>query len=285
MNSIEDILNTYFNGEIQNVTRRNLHFIDGIDPGVKNELIELKKKYNKDKRNEENKQKISLLLNDIHSINVDGLMENLPPHETQQRSNIHENECYRLLCQHFQATELDPSTFRTFISKNERQWINNNGDSLIDNPVASIPIIHHDNLNMNVTYVIKQPSGSQRYPDIAMIKLTPDNYLQIAYIECKQIKPTWNNTPPKRCSHCIYICGSEIFNGELITSANDQLMISNYINDYTDLVSKYNELTDIFKFVRYKKIELKQWPTQHFIDRQGQNIPLITDTLLRFVCD
>ena len=202
---------------------------------------------------------------------------------TQITSREHENTCYQLIQQHFNATELQGGPFRDLIRANGRQWINNSGTSLIDNPVVSIPITSNPlNLEADTPYIIKQPSGSQRYPDIAMIQLTDDNNLQIVYIECKQKRPTWNNTPPKRFRHCLYICGNQVFNGEIITSEDEQLLVKKYIQRYTELVREFNELTDIFKFVRYKKIELRQWPTQYFLDSQDQNIPLITETLSRF---
>ena len=115
-----------------------------------------------------------------------------------------------------------------------------------------------------------------------IFRLDQDNNLQLAYIECKQNIPNFNNNPPKMNKNCIYICGNKIFNGFLLTTQDWQDKKNEYIERLNSLREEYT--SENMRIVSYRVIELP-WNggrgPQTFIDREEQNIPLITDCLSR----
>ena len=117
-----------------------------------------------------------------------------------------------------------------------------------------------------------------------LTRLDENNHLQLAYIECKQEVPKFNNNPPKMNKNCIYICGNKMYNGFLLTTQEWQDKKNDYIQRYNSLVQEFSAEDMII--IPYKVIELK-WirgrGPQCFIDREEQNIPLITECLSRYL--
>ena len=136
----------------------------------------------------------------------------------------------------------------------------------------------------NQNYITEQPSGGPDYPDYVLIRLDMESNVQILYIECKQMRPKFNNNPPKMKKNCLYVCGNKLYNGFLLTTPEWQDHKDRYITRYRELINEFH--TDEFRVVLYKVIELK-WITGEgprcFIERKDQNIPLITETVSRFV--
>lgn len=129
------------------------------------------------------------LINTIQTIKLINHGEN-----TQLTANEHETICYDILQNHFQATPLSSTEWRNLLIRNRFNTRSFTGD-----PLLEITIVDHQNLKTNKSYIIKQPFGSQRYPDIILCKIiSSDNETKcmLTYFECKQMKPTWNNTPP-----------------------------------------------------------------------------------------
>jgi len=204
---------------------------------------------------------------------------------TQMTSSEHEKRCSEILREGFQADTLDKKKFRSFVMDNGYQVCSHSEDSLNRSCVPSIPIINNSlNLTTNINYIIDQPSGSQNYPDIMLIRLDEQNNLHLAYIECKQSIPKFNNNPPKMNINCIYICGKDLYNGFLLTTQEWQDRKNEYIEKYYALVQEFT--TDDMLIVPYKVIELN-WiqgmGPQCFIDRSEQNVPLITECFSRFL--
>ena len=195
---------------------------------------------------------------------------------TQLTSTNHEMACHIILKEELQCQELVPISFRGLLTRNDHTTAN-----FTTNPQGTIDISNMDGLECNVNYIVHQPFGSQRYPDIIIFRIN-DGIANILYVECKQLKPTWNNTPAKRCRHCIYICGNTIFCGELLVREDDETHKEYFIQKYRELVEECNGFDTNYRFVQYKKIELKNWPPPCFMSRQDENIPLINQTLSRF---
>lgn len=239
--------------------------LSGTHKNLKNFIVQVS---NKMDRTQE-------LITTIQTIQLTNHGEN-----TQLTANQHETICYDILQIHFHATSLEKTRWRFLLTRNGF-----NTRSFTDDPLPEITIRDNQNLESNQSYIIKQPFGSQRYPDIILCKLVScDNETKciLTYVECKQPIPTWNNTPAKRCKHCLYICGNKPFNGFIITSQEEQILIQQYIQRYIDLCQEFNQYESNISIIPYKKIELREWPTPYFIERQNQNIPLIHETLSRF---
>ena len=196
---------------------------------------------------------------------------------TQETGDKHENICFNIFKEELSCQELDSNSFKKLLRINN-YTTNVDFTSL---PSETLNITNINGLEYNKNYSVKQPFGTQRYPDNIIFRIS-DNKTDILYLECKQSRPTWNNTPAKRCKHCLYICGNEIFNGSLIMSEEEQIHINSFVQRYRDLVDEFNNLDNNINFVTYKKIELRKWPTPYFIEKQSQNIYLINETLSRF---
>lgn len=197
---------------------------------------------------------------------------------TQLTGAAHENCCSTIIKEALSCQELDTNSFKNMLRAN---YDYTTGVNFTNDPPETINITNINGLEYNTNYIIKQPFGSQNYPDNIVFRIT-DNIANILYIECKQLIPTWNNTPAKRCKHCIYICGNEIYNGLLIMSEGDRIHINRFVQRYRGTVDEFNNLDTNIRIVASKKIELKKWPTPYFRERQSQNIPLINETLSRF---
>ena len=220
------------------------------------------------------------LIEDISNIN-----SNNHGSDTQITAKEHERTISEIFHNKFQAKPIEKKIFRKFIklNGNGRQW-SYGKDSF--NRVCDESLEVNDNslqLIPGQNYIIDQPGGGQDYPDCAMVRLDERNNLQIAYIECKQMKPKFNNNPPKMNKNCLYVCGTKIYNGFLLTTPEWQEHNESYKQKYKELVDEFTN--DEFKPVLYKVIELN-WGEEGpkcFIEREGQNIPLITECLSRYL--
>jgi hypothetical protein len=216
----------------------------------------------------------------ISNINSNNHGEN-----TQLTASDHEKCVLEIISIHFNTDTIIKEDFRIFIRLNGYQVCNSSCEALNRSCVPFIPITNNSmNIVTNKNYIIHQPAGSQNFPDAMMIRLDDRNNLQIAYIECKQVNPKFNNNPPKMNKNCIYICGNQIFNGFLLTTQEWQDRKNEYIQRYNSLAQEFT--SEDMVIIPYKVIELR-WllrrGPQCFINREEQNIPLITECLSRFV--
>jgi hypothetical protein len=217
----------------------------------------------------------NVLLSDLKNITL-----NSHGSETQVTSKVHERLIKTLIKDAYNCTMLDKDNFRRLLSNNN---INYSSNEFKSNPPSYVECVDSSGIESDKNYLVEQPFGSQNYPDLILFTLSEgSDEIDIQYIECKQEKPTWNNTPPKRFDHCLYICGNKAFVGSLICSEEECLLIKNYIDEYTEFVEKFNQNNLNIQFVRYKKIELRKWPTPYFLENEGLNLPLMNETLSRF---
>lgn len=222
---------------------------------------------------------INDLIRDINNINTINHGEN-----TQMTSSEHENCVFEIFGCHFNTSTIIKEDFRRFIRSNGYEVCGRSNESLNRSCISSIPITNNSiNLIINQNYIVHQPAGSQDFPDIIIFRLDLENNLQLVYIECKQKNPKFNNNPPKMNKNCIYVCGNKIFNGFLLTTQEWQDRKNEFIVKYNLLAQEFT--SDNMIIVPYKVIELKWLPgrgPQCFIEREDQNIPLITECLSRF---
>ena len=226
------------------------------------------------------KEQIEQLLIEITNINENNHGEN-----TQLTASEHENSVMEIISNNFNTEIIIKENFRKFIEDNGYQVCGRSNESLIRSCVSSIPIVNNSiNLEVDKNYIVHQPSGSQNFPDIMIFRLDQSNNLQIAYIECKQKNPKFNNNPPKMNKNCIYVCGNKMFNGFLLTTQEWQDRKNEFIKKYNLLAQEFT--SDDMKIVPYRVIELN-WLSgrgpQCFIDREDQNIPLIMEGFSRFL--
>jgi hypothetical protein len=222
---------------------------------------------------------IQQLFQDISSIPLSNSGSN-----TQETSSNHESRCSSIFEEIYQTQFLDKTIFRSFVTQNGCHVCSHSETALNRSCVQSIPITNNSiNLVTNQNYIINQPAGSQNFPDMMMIRLDGGNNLQLAYIECKQRVPKFNNNPPKMNKNCIYICGNKMFNGFLLTTQEWQDRKNEFIQRYNSLAQEFT--SQDMRVIPYRVIELN-WIEDRgprcFIDREEQNIPLITECLSRF---
>ncbi len=215
----------------------------------------------------------------INNININNHGEN-----TQLTASEHEKCVFEIMYTYFNTNTIIKEDFRKFLKLNGYELCNRSNNCLNRSCLSSIPITNNSiNLITNKNYIVLQPAGSQNFPDMIMFCLDETNNLQIAYIECKQKNPKFNNNPPKMNKNCIYICGNKMFNGFLLTTQEWQDRKNEYIRKYISLAQEYTSEDMII--VPYKVIELK-WiknkGPQCFIDREEDNIPLIKECFSRF---
>ena len=220
------------------------------------------------------------LINDISNIN-----SNNHGSATQITAKEHEEKVSGIFQNKFKAKTIEKEKFRKFIklNGNGRQW--SHGEDSFNRICDESLEVNNNSLQLvsGENYIIDQPSGGQDFPDCVMVHLDERNNLQIAYIECKQMKPKFNNNPPKMNKNCLYVCGKKIYNGYLLTTPEWQEHNESYKKKYKELVDEFTN--DEFKPVVYKVIELN-WGRdgpKSFIERAEQNIPLITVCLSRYL--
>ena len=219
----------------------------------------------------------NVLLSDFKNITL-----NSHGSETQVTAKVHETLIKTLIKDTYNCTIMDKNNFRRLLSINN---INYSSNEFKSNPPSYVECVVSSGIELGKNYLVEQPFGSQNYPDLILFTLSEDSYgidIDIQYIECKQAKPTWNNTPPKRYDHCLYICGNKAFVGSLICSEEEVNLIQTYVHQYTELVKTFNQNNLNIQFVRYKKIELRKWPTPYFLENESLNFHLINETLSRF---
>ena len=142
-------------------------------------------------------------------------------------------------------------------------------------------------IKKNKTYIFHQPNGQQNYPDIVLYRLN-DKEIKIHFIECKQSKPTFNNTPPKNKKCCTYICGNDLFNGYYLRSQKCVDKYNQYVKDYKELNQRYNSDPEFDMDVKcYKKLEYgskkNPWPPIYFRGKEEKSKYEIIKQLIRFI--
>ena len=207
--------------------------------------------------------------------------------ETQSNSNSHEKSIIQIL---------EKNGIQKYNPKgNQSQnsiYFRNVFSKMIDCPFGKIDFqdsyIIKNNLELeklglekNKTYSIHQPNGSQKFPDITLFRIE-DFRIRLLYIECKGKKPTFNNTPPKKNTNCIYICGNEIFNGYYLRSYKCIQKYNEFQRRYKELIQEINNDSDYdMVHVQYKKTEFsykeKSWPPKYFNNKNKYS-----DTLTYF---
>jgi hypothetical protein len=142
-------------------------------------------------------------------------------------------------------------------------------DIIKDNEEQMIEFNKLSNCGMveNKLYIVEQPFGPQSYPDFILFYIN-DGYFHLRYIECKQLYPNWNNSPPKNNRNCIYICGNKVYCGDCITNKEEILMDKEYSKKYDELAKEYTELAKQKnlnkKYVAYKIMDNIKFPPEYF---------------------
>ena len=209
---------------------------------------------------------------------IEGVTLNTHGSETQLTSNQHESSIEKIFIDAYNCSLMDKKDFRSILKKND---IDYSSEDFKSRPPDKIIYRNSSDIEVGKNYLVKQPFGNQSYPDFMLFNFD-ECYINFEFLECKQENPTFNNTPPKRFDHCLYICGNKVFVGSLICSEEESILIKKYIDEYTEFVNRYNQNNLNIQFVRYKKIELRNWPTPYFLENENLNFPLINETLSRF---
>ena len=159
-----------------------------------------------------------------------------------------------------------------FKSATDKDWKKARSECLPNYPIKPESFT---NMTEGKSYYVNQPSGTQDYPDLVLIKKI-DNMICLLYIECKQPKPTWNNNPPKRNRYCMYICGNKIFNGYLLLSELGEKRIKKLIKDLKKVIDEFNDVPDEdtgnIKAILYKKPELISFPPPDFNEKENDKL-------------
>ena len=198
--------------------------------------------------------------------------------ETQVTAKEHEEKVGIILQSQLDCENIDKEKFRNLLSKN---GIKQSSKEFKSSPPREISINDSCGFSHDKNYIVHQPFGSQAYPDFVVVRIS-GHVAKLCFIECKQEKPTWNNTPPKKCKDCIYVCGNKVYNGYIILSDYELKLINDYKELYEEHVKFFNNLSSEINFVMYKKIETAQWPTKYFIENENHNFGYIHETLSRF---
>ena len=205
------------------------------------------------------------------------------PGLTQLTGARHEKFTFRIFQQEFNCDIILNAALRRFITSNGHTWRNIRTevpDSILINDLLDF--------NLNTNYITMQPSGGQDYPDIVMFNFKQvENGLimQLAFIECKQESPTFNNNPPKKKKNCLYVCGKELYSGYLLTSDDFQQRFQEFRARHVALCEEFN--SDDMKCVPYRKVELRGWikgeGTSFFRENQAANVPCLIECLARYI--
>jgi hypothetical protein len=158
-----------------------------------------------------------------------------------------------------------------------RQWFKHStGVNSRDTLLAKYNIISRNHPTFNyitpeIPWVIHQPHGSQNFPDMIVFKVEKES-IRTLYIECKSVKPAFNNNPPKKNSNCIYICGNVMYNGYFMRSHVCVEMYNNFLQEYKRLIEKYKSIPGYDMVpVFYKKNEFKTFPPPFFNGKEAFN--------------
>lgn len=120
------------------------------------------------------------------------------------------------------------------------------------------------NFENNKPYFVHQPRGCQAYPDFILFKIDNEQ-LKLIYLECKQEKPKFNNTPPKNNDYCLYICGHNLFIGSQIMNNKNEDSILELNEKINQLIIEHNKNNNL-DYIRtsLKAIEPKKFPPLFF---------------------
>ena len=233
--------------------------------------------------------------------------------ETQGNSKKHEKDVSKIIIETFGCQVFDKKLFNKFITKKINKKLNfpskfkitcpklskkvlndfieqhNLGkikaptnleltekikDKIKDNPELHMKFKKLINCYMdeNKLYLVEQPFGSQSYPDFILFYIN-EGYFHLRYIECKQLKPTWNNF--LKIIGIVYICGNKVYCGDCITSIQENKLDIDFMKEYDELCKKFNSKSDELKlnkkYIAYKKVENKCFPPEYFNEEMNND--------------
>lgn len=129
----------------------------------------------------------------------------------------------------------------------------------------SYPINDNEfDLEIDQTYFVHQPRGENAYPDFILFKISNEQ-IKMIYVECKQRRPKFNNTPPKNNDYCLYICGNNLYIGSELMNDTTEKAISEIFRIYNELRTNINNREDLeINITSQKGVELSRFPPSFF---------------------
>ena len=130
--------------------------------------------------------------------------------------------------------------------------------------------INNFNIENEELLFVHQPRGSQAYPDFIIFKIKNSESnkagkIKMLYLECKQKKPTFNNTPPKNKDHCLYLCGNDLYSGSELMNEITEQALSDFYKEELERRTIFNNRPEIaVKITPLKGNELKSFPPIFF---------------------
>jgi hypothetical protein len=207
--------------------------------------------------------------------------------ETQQTSSLHEAAIMEIFTSSGANDSMKKEPFRNLFYKLTGKTLNETNYSF------KTYINHTQIVNIEIEfdkpYIVHQPNGSQNYPDfILFIIPSSKDAIFTTPIECKGIKPKFNNNPPKKNDNCIYICGNTIFNGSLLRSDECIEKYKQFQMKYRELIDSINSDSDYdMHHVQYKVTEFigkkKPWPPKYFLGKEEENETLNLEKISYFM--
>jgi len=98
-------------------------------------------------------------------------------------------------------------------------------------------------LKRKKVYIVKQPGGQGKYPDVVLFYLYNTNaqktYFKILFIEAKNGTVMFNNTPPKRGIPNLYVFGRYFVSGKCFSNDADTENLTTYEDDMDTLRKRY----------------------------------------------
>nr|QFG74455.1 MAG: hypothetical protein [Megaviridae environmental sample] len=129
----------------------------------------------------------------------------------------------------------------------------------------SYPINDNEfDLEIDQTYFVHQPRGENAYPDFILFKISNEQ-IKMIYVECKQRRPRFNNTPPKNNDYCLYICGNNLYIGSELMNDTNEEAIREYYRILDELRTNFNNNEDLeYNITTLKAIECSRFPPSFF---------------------
>jgi hypothetical protein len=206
--------------------------------------------------------------------NLFALMQSTLKKKTQDTSNICEDFVYdKLVTQGFLPYTLSTqkkckTQDSKFKGKTARQII----AILLNNQTYQIDLAHtgdlFNDLEEGKHYIVKQPCGSQKPPDVLLLTRKNETlYLFALEVKTGDAYPTWNNNPPKAGFGYVFVCrndqkmyyasGKDVRGLEIITDdvvKKCHALFCNHLEKYV-----YGPSSNT-KVISYKKIECTMFP-------------------------
>lgn len=196
---------------------------------------------------------IENIINDLKNINCINDGSN-----TQNTSKIHESNVKFILGK-YNISSINKNDFKQLLNIN----FNINLHKIDFKEYYEIKINNFDIVN-DKSYFVHQPRGSQAYPDFIIFKIN-NNKIRLLYLECKQKKPKFNNTPPKNKDHCLYLCGNNLYSGSELMNEITEQALSEYYEEEIERRTIFNNRPEIaVKITSLKANELKIFPPIYF---------------------